>query len=282
MSDEHTLLDATHAAQFAPLLSRLRAASVVSAELYFYGQGDEGALDGVTFLDERGDPLCVSEDIPEELFSSVEEVGVEVFDALDAWSVISDNDGGDASLVLNAATGELSVEVRCRERDASKPTGVTFDLSGADVSDADAHRAAVLDVLADLGAVRMTAYFAGQGDEGQVDECAVEREDGTFIGLDEPTTLTEATAETLGLNADEPPTLRDLLDTLNDDLVYLPNVDWVNNDGGFGTVTVDVVKRTIAVEASANTFDSVVWASGRVSVAPTGPTESDLTAPTGP
>jgi hypothetical protein len=117
----------------------------------------------------------------------------------------------------------------------------------------------ILPVLRENGVRRVTVRFDGSGDSGSIDDV-----DYGDAAIDGSTLTVEIDVMHRVLQDGRWVTSRVLekkdLDTaieeLTDDYLAETNVDWYNNDGGFGDLTIDVDEGTVALEVSVRFTES--------------------------
>ena len=103
----------------------------------------------------------------------------------------------------------------------------------------------IADLLAVAGIDSVEIYFDGAGDSGSIEEIA---------GI------------TDGESVEIKDFLREQIESWADAVLDSTGVDWYNNDGGFGTITIDVKGRTYEYEVNQRQTTSSVEASGTVNV----------------
>ena len=117
----------------------------------------------------------------------------------------------------------------------------------------------ILPVLRENGVRRVTVTFDGSGDSGSIDD--VEYGDAAIDGS---TLMVEIEIMHRVLQAGrwvtsrvrEQKDLDTAIEELTDDYLAETNVDWYNNDGGFGELTIDVDEGTVALEVSVRFTES--------------------------
>lgn len=106
--------------------------------------------------------------------------------------------------------------------------------------------------LKDLGVKRIEITFSGSGDSGDIDDITYydsEVRDLTSIVI----STTKFKSEN-GIDNE----LRDLAYTLISEKVDTVG-DWVNNEGGFGFINIDVEEKTYDLNYSQNTTEEHDW-----------------------
>jgi len=93
----------------------------------------------------------------------------------------------------------------------------------------------------DHGIEKVIADFDGQGDSGEV-------HDYTFYDIDD---------NLIDYRADQ--NLEDYIYSLIEDCVNSYGGDWVNNDGGYGSVTINVKDKSIEADYNQRTVDPYSW-----------------------
>lgn len=117
----------------------------------------------------------------------------------------------------------------------------------------------ILPVLRESGVRRVTVSFDGSGDSGSIDD--IEYGDAA---IDASTLMVEIEVIHRVLQGGQWVTNRVLehkdlntaIEELTDDYLGETNVDWYNNDGGFGELTIDVDEGTVALEVSVRFIES--------------------------
>lgn len=97
--------------------------------------------------------------------------------------------------------------------------------------------------MIDHGIEKVVANFDGQGDSGEVYEyCFYDIDDNLIdYGLDQE--------------------LEDYIYSLVEECVNSYGGDWVNNDGGYGYVIINVKDKSIEADYNQRTVDEYVWSS---------------------
>ena len=91
-----------------------------------------------------------------------------------------------------------------------------------------------------LGVVEISIEFSGSGDSGDIDDIYFRTEKDSYEYIDMP----DKKAEDL---------IRDFAWDIN------TVGDWVNNEGGYGTVTIDVENNTYRLDYSQRTTEDYDW-----------------------
>ena len=135
---------------------------------------------------------------------------------------------------------------------------------------------AFFDCLTDALVGTVEVKFAGYGDTGNIDDISYFRRDGTAIAPPETMAPFVGTRDILDANGAflrrAEGTHREPFQKLAYDVLFglavASEVDWVNNAGGYGQLTVDVARRRVTGEIvpMQEDYERVEWACGRVSV----------------
>jgi hypothetical protein len=110
----------------------------------------------------------------------------------------------------------------------------------------------ILTNLKDLGVKRIEISFSGSGDSGDIDDVEFHDSDGSY--------LTNLVKETFSNKSeiDIDNELRDIAWALVNEKVDTVG-DWVNNEGGFGSITIDVEEKTYDLSYSQRTTEDYDW-----------------------
>ena len=115
----------------------------------------------------------------------------------------------------------------------------------------------ILQKLQEKGLATVTIEFDGACDEGQIEYIACKTVDGSDGSLNWPCEIpgkvrvhghpsaSSAAGQSIGAGASRPMTMHELVEDWAYDLLNQVEVDWVNNDGGFGEIVIDVNKGTV-------------------------------------
>lgn len=118
------------------------------------------------------------------------------------------------------------------------------------------NKTAVFDALGGLGVTTVSVEFDGSGDDGQIEDIAVES-NGTPMSLPETTvTLTRARYEGEGLTT-KSLSVTEAVEALCYDFLEQEHAGWEIDDGSYGTFEVDVAKRTIRLKLSQRFTDTI-------------------------
>ena len=101
----------------------------------------------------------------------------------------------------------------------------------------------IIEKLMDCGIAKVIADFDGQGDSGDIIEIAFYNINDELVDFDANDELT------------------DYLYSLVHDCVNDYGGDWVNNDGGYGNITVNIKDQTINAHYYQRTVDDYTWSS---------------------
>jgi hypothetical protein len=91
---------------------------------------------------------------------------------------------------------------------------------------------ALITKLKDIGVAKVTVMFDGSGDDGDIQWIEYYNEDEKAVD---------------GLSSEDEGKLSDICYTMIDNKVHTVG-DWVNNEGGYGYLYIDVIKLTSYVE----------------------------------
>lgn len=133
-------------------------------------------------------------------------------------------------------------------REPSKTAGAIHSRSGW-----RKNAAVIIPVLVELGATKVKVSFSGYGDSGQIDEVQIEPE-----GIAHHTVTVAKVAKTWadGVWLEEETytqvTLDEALTELCYDYLEATGVDYVNNEGGQGNLTIDVPEESLSLEVETN------------------------------
>ena len=112
-----------------------------------------------------------------------------------------------------------------------------------------ASKEAFLSALRSIGVVSIEADYNGWGDEGQVDSITALRADNSEVNLKRhPCSIA---------GADHIKTLEDLIEEFSWDAVQHFHDGFHNNDGGSGTVTIDVPTGRVKISHDDNVVETV-------------------------
>jgi hypothetical protein len=121
-----------------------------------------------------------------------------------------------------------------------------------------AHRDFILALLGTLGIKEVQIQFDGSGDSGTISEPALPRGDDIFIDVPCKYSKWEngRFCETVTI---EPRTLSQALKQVCEEALENCNVDWYNNDGGFGYMSIDLTTNPpdIYLEVNQRIVDTV-------------------------
>ena len=106
------------------------------------------------------------------------------------------------------------------------------------------HLLKIVSQLIDYGIYEVRADFDGQGDEGEIHELSYYDIDHSYITDD---------VNLLPFN------MEDFMYDKIEDLVNEYGGDWVNNDGGYGTISFYPYHKKFKGEYSQRTIDQYVW-----------------------
>ncbi|SRR5581483_4333289 len=114
-------------------------------------------------------------------------------------------------------------------------------------------KAALLQVLKDKGIAHAEVEYDGEGDSGQVNDIR-------FLDADNAE-LQPAGAVTVSLVGDPKPneyeTLQDAVESFVWDLLHAYHSGFENNEGGHGTITIDVAKGSVLLDHNDRVIDVV-------------------------
>lgn len=106
--------------------------------------------------------------------------------------------------------------------------------------------------LKDLGIKRIEVGFSGSGDSGDIDDVYF----NTYDDLDISSEVINAFKEKSGVDIDNE--IRDFAWEIINDKVDTVG-DWVNNEGGFGTIQIDVENQSYDLSYSQRTTEDYDW-----------------------
>lgn len=131
--------------------------------------------------------------------------------------------------------------------------GTPYARDGADVRHTYAENLRrVLPVLRNLGIERVVVLFDGSGDSGTIDRACYEPHvDGRDVWV-EIRRVHRAFRQDRWHYAEavEPATLDAAIEAIVDDYLEETNVNWYDNDGGFGELVIDVPAGTVSLDVS--------------------------------
>jgi hypothetical protein len=113
-------------------------------------------------------------------------------------------------------------------------------------------RLLILTNLKDLGIAKVEVTFSGSGDSGDIDEVNFY----TINDLDVSSEIITDFNNKSGINIDNE--LRDFAYELIEEKVNTVG-DWVNNEGGFGNITINVEEKTYDLNYSQRTTEEHDW-----------------------
>lgn len=110
----------------------------------------------------------------------------------------------------------------------------------------------IIDHLKAHGIANVIVSYDGEGDSGQTELVTATNADGTFINLDTPTTLDlpgveDDLADAIRSFTGESTTLYGIIDAFTWKLLNAYHDGFVNNDGGFGELTIDTTAGTVTL-----------------------------------
>ena len=97
--------------------------------------------------------------------------------------------------------------------------------------------------LKDHGIAKIIAEFDGQGDSGEVHDITFYDINHNYIDFDVCNIL------------------EDYIYKLIEECVNDYGGDWVNNDGGYGNVNIDLKNKTVEIDYNQRTIDEYAWSS---------------------
>lgn len=117
----------------------------------------------------------------------------------------------------------------------------------------------ILPLLREHGVEEVTTCFDGYGDSGSVDEVKLKPTDA--IALDEEVTIPVVSQELhdgewIAVTEDSVVSLKDAIESLTYDYLEATGVDWVNNDGGFGDLVINVDRGSVYMNVNTRFTDS--------------------------
>lgn len=105
-------------------------------------------------------------------------------------------------------------------------------------------KAFLFDYLAALDVAVVEIYYNGSGDDGQIDTITARRSDNSTIPLQSGPSISHVVAG----ETETYQSIRDYLDSFAWDVIETEHEGFEIDDGGCGTLTVDVVARTLRLE----------------------------------
>lgn len=115
-------------------------------------------------------------------------------------------------------------------------------------------KAELIKALAAIKANLALITYDGCGDNGQIESVEAFRANGKSVSLDTPPfELAVEASETTGRYA----SLREALDDYAWELLAVNHQGFENDDGGFGTITIDVARGTVTLDHNDRFTDSV-------------------------
>ena len=96
-----------------------------------------------------------------------------------------------------------------------------------------------------LGIVQISIEFSGSGDSGDIDDIYFRIEKDSYEYINMPDEKAEAL-------------IRDFAWDIIESKVHTVG-DWVNNEGGYGTITIDVENNTYRLDYSQRTTEDYDW-----------------------
>ena len=96
-----------------------------------------------------------------------------------------------------------------------------------------------------LGVVEISIEFSGSGDSGDIDDIYFRTEKDSYEYIDMPDKKAEELIRDFAWDI-----IQSKVDTVG---------DWVNNEGGYGTITIDVENNTFNLDYSQRTTEDYDW-----------------------
>jgi hypothetical protein len=115
-------------------------------------------------------------------------------------------------------------------------------------------RGEIMKMLVEKGIVELVITFDGSGDSGQIEQIEAESSLHPEVKLEDMLVGNEAAAYydvTTGKLMSRPKNVRDELEEWAYGVLEMTGVDWVNNDGGYGTIRIHTGDNTITVDMNA-------------------------------
>lgn len=129
----------------------------------------------------------------------------------------------------------------------------------------------VLPVLRELGTERVCVSFDGSGDSGSIWDIAFTPQlEGAEPVVSIRTSTREfdnATRSWRRIAGDEDKSLQEAISELTYDYLEETDVDWYNNDGGYGELTIDVTAGTVAIDVNQRYTESTCQYSAELDIA---------------
>lgn len=119
----------------------------------------------------------------------------------------------------------------------------------------------VLPVLKEAGVFKATITFSGEGDSGSVDDAVLDSEWDhpalklPCISASIKSVYSVSTGKWTEVKEGSTSTVKQVLHDIAEDWAESTGVDWYNNDGGHGSVTLNVIEGTF--EADINQYEQV-------------------------
>ena len=115
-------------------------------------------------------------------------------------------------------------------------------------------KAELIKALAAIKACQAVIEYDAYGDEGQIESVEAFRANGKSVSLETPPlALTVKGGETTMRY----PSLGDALEAYAWELLAATHDGFENNDGGYGTITIDVAKATVTLDHNERFTDSI-------------------------
>ena len=254
MSDPNAKMS-EYAASFVDALPGLRDASIAKVTFAFSGYGDQGQMDSCECEDADGKDIAWPDGM------GLREAGEKFFDECaggSAWSYISNNEGGAASITLDVAEGSLSVRVLLASIEEGDDQEFSLNFASGDIDpeyakdfgkDKQERTVAMFDQLETMGAISVAVQFSGAGDSGAIDCVDVLMPEGeTFDGA-QPVSFAseewEPGPERMSkVRATREHAIGGVIEDVATLIIGQSYIDWWNNTGGFAKLSLDVSART--------------------------------------
>ena len=113
-------------------------------------------------------------------------------------------------------------------------------------------KAELIKALAAIKVSRAVIEYDGCDDEGQIQSVEAVRANGESVSLETPPLAPEGGETTMRY-----PSLRDALEAYAWKLLTVTHDGFSDNEGGYGTITIDVAKSTVTLDHNERLTDSI-------------------------
>jgi hypothetical protein len=129
----------------------------------------------------------------------------------------------------------------------------------------------VLPVLQELGTQEVCVSFDGSGDSGSIEDIAFHPElegDPPLVSIRKPRRVyDEGSGSWLQSSEEEEAPLKVAIEELTYDYLDETDVDWYNNDGGYGDLIIDVTRGTVELTVNQRFIESTCQYSAEIDIA---------------